>query len=98
MTSRDLRKGCALRPLNVADSFDHERDQAAAFPCMPVCLQEHAAKASRRDQPDEEALCAHGENSAEPHFAAVHLLVGFGHAAQRKFLNHRVHASQRTKF
>jgi hypothetical protein len=31
-------------------------------------------------------------------FTAVHLLVGFGHAAQRKFLNHRVHASQRTEF
>src|SRR5438067_1504194 len=41
---------------------------------------------------------AHGENDAEAHFAAVHLFVGFGHAAERIFLDHRVHASQRTEF
>src|SRR5438128_10674979 len=36
---------------------------------------------------------AHGENDAEAHFAAAHLFVGFGHAAERIFLDHRVHAS-----
>ena len=94
MTSRDLRKGCAPRPLNLADSFDRERDQVGVFSCMLCVL----VRTRGETNPDEEALCAHGENSAEPHFAAVHLFVGFGHAAQRKFLNHRVHARQRTEF
>ena len=98
MTSRDLRKDCAPRPLNVADSFDHERDQAAAFSCMLCVLVRTRGESKSARPPDEEALYTHGENSAEPDFAAVHLLVGLGHTAQRKFLNHRVHASQRTEF
>src|SRR5437762_2256627 len=41
---------------------------------------------------------AHGEDDAEPHLAAVHLFVGFRHAAERIFLDHRVHAGQRAEF
>ena len=41
---------------------------------------------------------AHGEDNAEAHLAAVHLFVGFRHAAERIFLDHRVHAGQRTEF
>src|SRR3954470_18855584 len=41
---------------------------------------------------------AHGEDDAESHLAAVHLLIGFRHAAERIFLDHRVHAGQCTEF
>src|SRR4051794_6337141 len=41
---------------------------------------------------------AHGENDAEPHLAAVHLFVGFRHAVERIFLDHRVHSGQRAEF
>ena len=41
---------------------------------------------------------SHREDNAETHFAAVHLFVGFRHAAQRIFLDHRMHAGQRAEF
>src|SRR5881275_1032094 len=46
----------------------------------------------------DDASHAHGEDDAEPHLAAVHLFVGFRHTAERIFLDHRMHAGQRTEF
>src|SRR4051812_478868 len=41
---------------------------------------------------------AHGEDDTEPHLAAVHLLIGLRHPAERIFLDHRVDAGQRAEF
>jgi len=61
---------------------------------VPRVLEAHADTAKPR--PDVSPL--DGEHDAEPHPAAVHVLVGVRHALERIGFDHRVHPGQGTEF
>src|SRR5262249_13267157 len=61
---------------------------------VPLVLEVHADT----EKPCRDASPIDGEHDAEPHSAAVHVLVGVRHAMKRIFLDHRVYTSQDTEF
>ena len=56
---------------------------------------ENMALLTEKPRPDSSPI--EGENDAEPHPAAVHMLVGFRHTIERIFFDHRVHTAQCTE-
>ena len=49
-------------------------------------------------KPRHDASPIDGEHDAEPHPAAVHVLIGVRHAMERIGFDHRVHTGQGTEF